>query len=161
MSDPELERAIDAIKADEARPMNDHIERLKSAESDLVMLSRAIREDDPHNELRIRVDDILAEVRAAMSALPSTGEDGQLRALPASATSFIVKILVSTPNGEWVRVQYHPNGDWSVASVIDEGLDELLREARRMILPGMSPSEVLLARDRLDALANQRSGSNG
>jgi hypothetical protein len=41
--------------------------------------------------------------------------DGLLRALPASVTSFIVAIQDRTPNGEWIAVQYHPDGDWSVA----------------------------------------------
>jgi hypothetical protein len=41
--------------------------------------------------------------------------DGLLRALPASVTSFIVAIQDRTPNGEWIAVQYHPDGEWSVA----------------------------------------------
>jgi len=28
---------------------------------------------------------------------------------------FLNEIMERTPNGEQIRVQYHPNGDWSVA----------------------------------------------
>lgn len=29
---------------------------------------------------------------------------------------FLSAIMSATPNGEWIKVQYHPNGDWSVAA---------------------------------------------
>jgi hypothetical protein len=29
---------------------------------------------------------------------------------------FVAEIMERTPNGEYIRVQFHPNGDWSVAA---------------------------------------------
>lgn len=40
------------------------------------------------------------------SAFPRTRKLDQL---------FFDAIHAATPNGEWIAVQYHPNGDWSVA----------------------------------------------
>lgn len=34
---------------------------------------------------------------------------------PHGVRGFLNMIMERTPNGEWIRVQYHPNGDWSVA----------------------------------------------
>ena len=34
---------------------------------------------------------------------------------PSTSREFLDAIMEKTPNGEWIRVQYHPNGDWSVA----------------------------------------------
>jgi hypothetical protein len=33
----------------------------------------------------------------------------------AAAGRFLQEILDRTPNGEWIEVQYHPDGDWSVS----------------------------------------------
>lgn len=35
---------------------------------------------------------------------------------PSAVGEFIARIHAVTPNGEWVMVKHHPNGDWSVAN---------------------------------------------
>jgi hypothetical protein len=59
-------------------------------------------------------------------------------AAPINASGFIAAIIERTPNGEWISVQYHPDGDWSVArecntaAPIDEDAELIERQFARL-----------------------------
>lgn len=59
------------------------------------------------------------------------------------APGFLNAILEATPNGEWIRVQYHPNGDWSVAAK-PESDTELTRLTREAMAKGVKTSNLVL-----------------
>jgi len=52
---------------------------------------------------------------------PRSGGEGPSKPPPFphenSIARFILAILDKTPNGEWIEVQFHPNGDWSVGGI--------------------------------------------
>jgi len=54
----------------------------------------------------------LTSARAALATVPGDMEAEQ--AIRRSRDAFIAAIHKATPNGQYVEVQHHPNGDWSV-----------------------------------------------
>jgi hypothetical protein len=45
-------------------------------------------------------------------------DEGEKLVTPSVRTmrGFVAAIMNRTPNGEWIPVQFHPNGDWSVGN---------------------------------------------
>jgi hypothetical protein len=116
------------VKADTARSIAGKIRALEAARpscarDDVELIAAALwasggyilgaYNDAPETPLKERHRQMARDAIAALSS-PIAG-DG-LRALPASVLSFILAIQDRTPNGEWIKVQYHPDGDWSVAN---------------------------------------------
>ncbi len=51
----------------------------------------------------------LAEIDEALAAIPTTDAGGK------SLAAFVETIHQNAPNGDWIAVKHHSNGDWSVA----------------------------------------------
>jgi hypothetical protein len=56
---------------------------------------------------------------APLGSTASPAKDGEGRGMGCTEEDFLVAIHEKTPNGEWISVQHHPNGDWSVAAEPD------------------------------------------
>lgn len=63
--------------------------------------------------------------------------------IPANTDAFLDAIHRATPNGEWIAVQHHPNGDWSVHVI--------MAESRSRALPLDVVRLVIAAREMMSA----------
>jgi hypothetical protein len=83
----------------------------------------------------------------AVAASPA--KDGEGRGMGCTEEDFLAAIHEKTPNGEWISVQHHPNGDWSVAAEPDAA-PSLLDKAEAALREALDTVEKLIADLRED-----------